>query len=166
IRDLDSVRERVVRADHAVHVVIRQGDVAGILNLHRRAHGPLINESLPASHFTPRARGLMPFVYTPNPIMMFVPPLGANTIGMGLPILPGERQEDRGHLRASRHHQPGERSPRRSRRFWKRAPGGKSWPAGSSICPAVPRTLRATSTLSTPTGSGSTNGPPPRASFR
>src|ERR1019366_1849079 len=81
IRDLDSVRERVVRADHAVHVVIRQGDVAGILNLHRRAHGPLINESLPASHFTPRARGLMPFVYTPNPIMMFVPPLGANTIG-------------------------------------------------------------------------------------
>src|ERR1035438_7950048 len=39
-----------------------------------------MSEAVPASHFTPTARGLMPFVYTPNPSMMFDPPLGANTI--------------------------------------------------------------------------------------
>src|ERR1700674_2586150 len=39
----------------------------------------------PAIHFTPTARGLIPFVYRPIPNRIFVPPFGASISGFGPP---------------------------------------------------------------------------------
>ena len=44
-----------------------------------------VPRSVPAIHFTPTARGLIPLVYTPIPIRMFLPPRGASIIALGAP---------------------------------------------------------------------------------
>ncbi len=44
-----------------------------------RKRTSFIIDSLPAIHFTATARGLIPFVYKPMPVTIFVPPLGASS---------------------------------------------------------------------------------------
>src|SRR5260370_31735095 len=50
-----------------------------------RKRTSFIRESLPAIHLTATARGLIPLVYSPIPIMMLVPPWGASISGLGGP---------------------------------------------------------------------------------
>src|SRR5260370_20225977 len=50
-----------------------------------RKRTSFIRESLPAIHLAATARGLIPFVYTPIPITLLVPPRGASISGFGGP---------------------------------------------------------------------------------
>src|SRR5260370_41973680 len=50
-----------------------------------RKRTSFIRESLPAIHLAATARGLVPLVYSPIPIMMLVPPVGASISGLGGP---------------------------------------------------------------------------------
>src|SRR6516165_9285708 len=50
-----------------------------------RKRTSFMSESLPAIHLAATARGLIPLVYKPIPIMMLVPPRGASISGLGGP---------------------------------------------------------------------------------